>query len=657
MVNRKLGKASLLPRVSVIEISTIDKDGELVGHPTLWRGEHPSPKIYFSSIKLGTKTFTIGDKVLARISIKNEEYLAHPIKVLPSKPKQIIGIIEKDRSNFIIRSCDFKDRHKWPLKNKPIINVETGDLVVAKINKQEPASLSQAEIVRRLGKLNNANHFSEISIEKYQIRSLFPKEVISQAEECCLEFSNNREDLRKLPFVTIDGSDARDFDDAVFAEPSNAPPQGWHIIVAIADVSYFVKSGSPVDIEAKKRGNSTYFPDRVIPMLPEKLSNDLCSLNPGIERACIAVHLYISSTGILKKYKFTRAIIISAARLTYEQVQKAIDGNVDSTTKPLISESISPLYGAYRALAKARQNRCPLELNMPERKVLVNGLGWPTSIVEVERYDSHRLIEEYMITANIAAANAISNGKNTNIFRTHAKPDSKKIKELNTALGILGYKAKIKYNASTKDFRDLILQAGRGNELGLIDKLILRTQMQAEYNPINTGHFGLALPSYTHFTSPIRRYADLMVHRSLIKTFGLESNLSESQESENSNISTHLSKTERRSQNAERDSVKRYSSALLTKYIGKKFNGIVSGVARFGIFVELQETGTDGLIPLRTLGNIRLRYDARKNQINYKNFSISVGDHVKVKLIEVDILTGGLILYMKELNSKSWPYT
>ena len=449
--------------------------------------------------------------------------------------------------------------------------------------------------------------------------------------------------MRPIALITIDGEDAKDFDDAVFAEKDK---DGFHLIVAIADVSYYVRPGSELDKEAYKRGNSTYFPDRVVPMLPEALSNDLCSLRPKEDRACMAVHLWIDTKGNLKKHKFVRGLMRSAARLTYDQVQAARDGITDDSTDTLMKDVINPLYEAYAVLAAARDTRGALDLDLPERKILIDDNGRMTGVAVRQRYDSHKLIEEFMILANVAAAEALENKKAPCVYRVHDRPSADKLdgaREFIEAFGLSLPKGQVTRPAQ---LNMILKKAADTPSPHLINEVILRTQSQAVYDPENIGHFGLALRRYAHFTSPIRRYADLLIHRSLIRAYGLgPGGIDEGEIAALEEKAGHISQTERTSMEAERASVDRFAAAWLSERIGAEFHGRINGVTRFGLFITLDESGADGLVPIRTLPQDFYVHNEHQHALIGRRTGrlYRLGAPVTVRLIEADGLTGSTV--------------
>ena len=447
--------------------------------------------------------------------------------------------------------------------------------------------------------------------------------------------------------MTIDPVDAKDFDDAITATPTKNG--GWDVWVAIADVAAFVTPNSPLDRTARDKGNSVYLPDRVEPMLPHELSSDLCSLRPDEDRACMAVNMFFDKNGIKRSHKFHRGIMRSKARLTYAQAQEAFTGNPGKTAEPVV-DILKDVFSAYKALRKSRQERQPLAIELPERRVHVNDKGEVTEITIRDRFDAHKLVEEFMVQANVAAAEALGAKGVTTIVRVHEPPSREKLQGLSDFLPALGLKWSLGERASTKRLNTLLKKAEEKGLSETVGMSVLRSQSQAIYDPDPKGHFGLNLTHYAHFTSPIRRYADLVVHRALIDTFNLgEDGTSTSEASRLKEISEHISNTERRAMKAERDSKDRYIAAFLEKQVGAQFDARITGVTKFGLFITLDETGADGLIPSRSLGREYFVFDEKRKALIGADSggTYRFGRQIKVKLVEATPITGGLIFEIK----------
>jgi ribonuclease R len=534
---------------------------------------------------------------------------------------------------------------------------QPGELVLAEPQPGRAYGLTPARIVERLGSTDNPRAISLIAVHTHDIPTAFPPAAIAQAEAATPVTPAGRLDLRDVPLVTIDGADARDFDDAVWAEPdSHADNEGgWHLLVAIADVAHYVRPGDALDRAAYERGNSVYFPDRVVPMLPEALSNDLCSLRPKEDRACLAAQLWIDRHGRLKRHRFDRAIMRSAARLTYEQVQAARDGRADDTTGPLAEPVLKPLYGAYRVLAEARRKRGTLEIDLPERQIVIGQDGKVARIAPRARLDSHKLIEEFMILANVAAAEALEGRRQPCMYRVHDAPDPERVQALREFLETLGFSLAKGQVLKPAQFNHILEKSAGTPHARMIHELVLRSQAQAQYSPDNLGHFGLALRRYAHFTSPIRRYSDLLVHRALIGGFGLGAGgIGPEEGARFPELGEHISGTERRAVAAERDASDRYIAAFLADRVGAVFPGAISGVTRFGLFITLDETGADGLIPMRRLPDDYYEHDEARHCLIGRSSGrrFDLGGTVVVRLVEADPVTASLLFDLIEGGSE-----
>ncbi|MDF2764883.1 MAG: rnr, partial [Rhodospirillales bacterium] len=516
---RRLGAPGALPEYSVLVITGTDPDGEVLARPQVWKGDAPPPLIYMAPDRHGTPALGEGERVLARLSREPDgSYVGRVVRRIAGPPRRVLGVFEPTPEGGRLLSTDRRQKADCRIDKRDLNGAEPGELVVAEILHTHRYGSLQGKIVERIGRMDDPRTASLIAIYNHDIPIEFSKAALDQAEAARPVPLGERTDLRAMPLVTIDGADARDFDDAVWAEPDPDPqnPGGWHLIVAIADVAHYVRPGDALDLEARRRGNSVYFPDRVVPMLPENLSNNLCSLRPDEDRACMAVHLWIDGEGRKRRHRFVRGLMRSAARLTYEQVQAARDGAPDELTGPLLDSVIAPLYGAYEALASARRRRGTLELDLPERRVIMGSDGRIERIEARARFDSHRLIEEFMILANVAAAETLEDRRQPAMYRVHDVPDAAKIEALREFLETIGLSLAKGQVVRPKMFTRLLEQAARTPFAEMVNELVLRSQAQAVYSPDNLGHFGLALARYAHFTSPIRRYADLLVHRALI---------------------------------------------------------------------------------------------------------------------------------------------
>ena len=637
-----------LPPVSVVEITEIDADGDALARPAAWRGDDPPPTIYLARGRPGMPAPAPGDRLLARLSVAPDgSYAAQPIKRLPGMPNRILGVYRATGEGGRLIPTERGQRKEFLVDGDDAMGAASGELVAAEILRQSVWGLTRARVLERLGEASGPRAASLIAIHAAGLPVEFPPQVHADAASLTPATAEGRVDLRGLPLVTIDGADARDFDDAVHAAADDDPenPGGWRLTVAIADVAWYVRPGGAIDREAYRRGNSAYFPDRVVPMLPETLSNDLCSLRPRQDRACVAAQLWITRDGRLRRHRFRRALMRSAARLTYEQVQAAADGRPDATTLPLLQEVIEPLYGAFAALDAARRRRGALALDLPERRVVLAADGSVAEVTRHTRLESHRLIEEFMIAANVAAAETLE--RRPCMYRVHDAPDPVKVEALREVLAGLGLKIARAQVLEPALFNRILERVSGGPHERLVNEMVLRAQAQAVYSPGNLGHFGLGLRRYAHFTSPIRRYADLLVHRSLISGLG-EDGLSAEMETRFEQVGKHLSMTERRAMAAERDAMDRYLAAYLSKHIGATFTGHITGVTRFGLFVALEDSGAEGLVPLSTLPGGPYRHDAHRHTLEgkYGRHVFTLGAAVEVRLAEADATRGGIVFHL-----------
>jgi len=646
---KRLRKPGELPNVTVIEITGRDADGEFVAHPAAWpEDEGPSPPILIAPERGAGVTAGVGDRVLARIEPvgaregETEEggyaYIARPIKRLSRERVRQLGVFRARGAGGIITPIE-----KKALKEFRVEPGRTGDADDGELVRFETARRGRfeelARVIERLGHPKSQRAVSLIAIHAYELPYEFPDAVLRELDSLPEPDLNACEDLRHLPLITIDPEDARDHDDAVWAAPDDDPANkgGWVVVVAIADVAFYVRPGTALDAEALKRGNSVYFPDRVVPMLPEKLSNELCSLRPDEDRLCLAVRMVFGADGAKREHRFMRAAMRSHAKLYYAQAQAAIDGDPDATTEPLLEPVLKPLWGAYRALAKARDRRGPLELDIPERKIGLDEDGEIAEIVMPERLDAHRLIEEFMIQANVAAAEFLEAESSPLLYRVHDTPGLDKLEATNEFLQSIGFKVP-KAGVMKPEQFNRILERARDSEYSLlVNDVVLRAQAQAEYSVGNYGHFGLNLRRYAHFTSPIRRYADLVVHRSLVRALGGGPGaLSDEEVSRLDRVAEMISVAERRAMAAERDTIDRLVASYLADQTGAVFRSRISGVTRAGLFVRLSDTGADGFIPISTLGKDYYAYSAEDHALigTDSGETFRLGDSVEVRLVE-----------------------
>ncbi len=661
---RRRRPVGALPEVTVIEVTSVTADGDVMAAPLRWDGEGAPPPIRLLPER--GRPPGVGDRVLARLSgFPDGSWTARTMKRLDRAPGRVLGIFRTDTGGGPfggrLISIDRRARHEIAIPRGMEGEARDRDLVEVEIVPGKPLGPRLGRVAENFGSAAGPHSVSLICIHSHGIPHAFPPEALDEAARLEPASDDGRQDLRALPLVTIDGEDARDFDDAVWAGADTAPdnPGGWKLIVAIADVARYVRPGRPLDLEALKRGNSVYFPDRVVPMLPERLSNDLCSLRPDEDRACVAAYLTIDSRGRPVRHRFERAVMRSAARLTYEQVQRAHDGDPDPAATPILASVITPLYGAYIALAAARADRQTLELDLPERQIRLDEAGRVTDIWPSPRFDSHRLIEEFMIAANVAAAEHLAHRSKPCMYRIHEPPAADGLESLRLALGDMGVSLPAS-GLRPADLNRILAQTAGLPQGRTIHELILRAQSQAAYSPENRGHFGLALTRYAHFTSPIRRYADLLVHRAIVgglaesragsRGGGRGDGLPAGAEGAMRDWGERISSAERRAMAAERDAADRYMAAFMQDRIGAAFDATVSGVTRAGLFVTLVENGASGLIPMSRIPDDRFRSRGRKRRPGGadRNLAVQIGETVQVRLRDAAPVTGGLLFDLLE---------
>ncbi|GGC20778.1 ribonuclease R [Novosphingobium marinum] len=634
-----------LPRVTVLRVIDIE-DGEAIAIPDNWDPDDGKPPMRLRIVEKGRgSALKRGDRVLARTEEAGSGWRAHPMKKLPTRSEQMLGIVEIDGSGKAwLAPVDKRERHSSSIAD--IGGAEEGNLVLAeRVGRSPRAGVKVTEV---LGDPLAPRAFSLIAIHKHGIPHVFPDSTVEEAEVAAkLPLSEERrEDLRDLPIVAIDPADARDHDDAIWAEPDGNG--GFRALVAIADVSFYVRPGGDLDHEARKRGNSVYFPDRVVPMLPEVLSADVCSLREGEDRAAMACHLEIDRDGRVRNWRFARAIVRIAETIAYEDAQARID---DGSA----GQSLRNLWECWRLLAAAREDRDPLDLDLPERRVVLDEKGRIAEIAVRERLDAHRVVEDFMISANVAAAKALESKVAPVVYRIHETPGREKLVALKDYLATFGRKFALGQVVTPGLFNRMLKDVSDEAEKALIMEAVLRSQTQAYYGPRNAGHFGLALGSYAHFTSPIRRYADLLVHRALVDAFALEqpapkadvpktSGLSDRDREDLGKISDAISSAERRAMEAERDTIDRYVAAWLAGRVGEIFETRITGVQKFGFFATILGFGGDGLVPVSTLGAERFYYDDRKQTLegDESGTTFAMGDRLKLRLAEANPLTGAL---------------
>jgi ribonuclease R len=643
---RAIAEETDLPGVAVLRVVAIDPEGEVTLVPIRWDRVAPPPRIVLAPDRVAS---AIGDRILAKLETRPDGIvIARAMRRLErGADRQIVGVLRAGRrGDAWIEPVDRRDKDSWTVAPDLAAGAIDGDIVTLLVEAADRPGRRRTRVIARHGRADDPRSAGLIAILAAGIPFAFRPEALAEAQAAEAPVPGERVDLRDLPLVTVDGADARDFDDAVFAEPDPESEGGWHIVVAIADVAHYVRPGSALDRDALERGNSCYFPDRVVPMLPEALSAGLCSLKPGEDRACMAVHLWIDGEGRPTRHRFLRGLMRSRARLTYDQLQAARNGAPDSATAPLMQSVVDPLYGAYAVLARARDRRGTLDLDLPERRVEIDAGGRVTAVGIRPRYDSHRLIEEFMIAANVAAAETLEARRYPTLYRVHAAPERDRLVALKEALEPLGYALALGQVIRPAMFTRILERAQGRPEAPLVNESVLRAQAQAVYSPDNIGHFGLALPRYAHFTSPIRRYADLLVHRGLIAALDLgPDGTTDTELARLDDIGAQVSATERRAAQAERDAVDRYLAAWLSDRLGQVFEARIGGVARFGLFVTLAETGASGLVPISSLPDDFYEHDEAGHRLVGRRWGrvFRHGAAVRARLVEADPLTGSTL--------------
>jgi ribonuclease R len=642
-VGRKAFQApDRLPETTVVEVTGTDADGDAIARPVQWdKALGPPPVVFMAPERRGHPALAPGERVLARLRhVGGTKYEGRTFKRLApqDRPTRLLGVYEEGR----IIPTDRRSRAEWMVPPGEAGGAAAGDIVLAEpLPQHRPMGPRPARIVEVLGRMGEPRSISLVCIHAHGIPDVFPAEAVQEAERAKGVTKRGREDLTALPLVTIDGEDARDFDDAVFAEPDG---EGWRLVVAIADVAHYVKPGAALDREAWARGNSVYFPDRVVPMLPEALSNGWCSLKPRENRGCLFVEMFVDKSGTKTRHRFGRGVMNSFARLTYESAQAAFEAGADPEGVP--AGQVRNLYGAFQALLAARQRRGTLDLDVPERRVLLDAKGNVQAVVPRTRLDSHRLIEEFMVAANVCAAEELEKLVQPCMYRVHDRPSDQKLEGLRQFLQQFGIKLAPRNQIHPRDFAHVLEVVKDRPEARLVNEAVLRGQSQAAYSPDNIGHFGLALARYAHFTSPIRRYADLLVHRALVAGLKLgRDGLAEEEAARFPDTGEHITQTERRAAAAERDAVDRYLAAWMAHRIGDMFDARISGVTRFGIFVTLDENGASGIVPLATLPDDRWQLDETGRGMAGRStgLTFTLGQQVEVQLASATPRTGGMV--------------
>ena len=657
---KRLREPGTLPPVAVLDIVTRDRDGGLLAKPAEWdetaNGKPPTIEIARAT-RGGKATAGVGNRILARLQEKHgksNRYTGKIIKVLANRTRDILGIVRRTESGVRLVPT-IRNQDEMELFGDDLAAAKDGDLVTAEISKSGKYGLKRAKITGIVGSIDSEKALSLIAIHAHDIPHVFPDAVLNEANALSDTKLEPREDWRHLPIITIDPADAKDHDDAVYAEADPDQSGGFLLYVAIADVSIYVQPGTALDREALKRGNSVYFPDRVVPMLPENISNNMCSLREKEDRPALGVKMVISPDGKKRRHSFHRVWIRSAAKLSYQQAQAAFDGKPDGKTAEFVEPVLKPLHDAWRALMKSRNERQPLELDLPERKIMLKADGTVDRVITPDRLDAHRLIEEFMVLANVCAAETLEQKKQPLIYRIHQPPSLDKLERLREFLNSLNIKLARPGNLRAMHFNGILAQAKGSEHEELLNQVVLRSQSQAEYSPANEGHFGLQLQRYAHFTSPIRRYADLIVHRALVGALGLgEGAITPNEEAQLEEIAAAISLTERRAMQAERETVDRLIASHLSTRIGDEFSGRINGVTRAGLFVTLSDTGADGFVPISTLGDEYFIFDESQHALigEHSGERYQMGQEVQVRLVEAAPVAGALRFEMLSEGTK-----
>ncbi len=673
---RRLRAPGTLPPVAVLVVTGRDEDGELTARPEQWdeEAEGAVPAIVVQAPKAAGRRSdlqppTDGDRILARLNPTVSDiyaYEARMIRRLLVPETRTLGVYRRAGGPGRVIPVDKREREEWDVLPGNDGGARESELVEVQLVRDRGRGLKTARIVGRLGSTADQRNISLIAAHQHGIKLAFNDDTIKQAKELKpfrhdgARHGGGRRDLRQLPLITIDPADARDHDDAVWAQPDDDPANagGFLVIVAIADVAHYIRPGTALDREARERGNSVYFPDRVVPMLPERISNDLCSLKHGQDRPVLACSMTFNANGTKISHRFERATIRSQASLSYEQAQSAIDGRPDDQTAALLEPVLRPLWQAYTAVDSARRTRGPLELDLPERKLVLDDKGFVERVHVPERLQAHKLIEEFMIQANVSAAETLEEHAMAFPYRAHEAPAAEKVVALGEFLQSLGLSSPKGQVMKPRNFNDLLRKVEGKDFQQIVHDVVLRTQSQAIYSPHNQGHFGLNLRRYAHFTSPIRRYADLLVHHALIDACKLgKDGLSEWDIANMTETAEAISGAERRAMLAERDTSDRLLAAFLADRVRSLFSGRISGVTRAGLFVRLADTGADGFVPVSSIkGDYFIHDETRHALIGAETGeTFQLADPVEVRLLEVTPIAGGLRFELVGSGKKGKP--
>jgi ribonuclease R len=651
---RAFHKMGGLPKVTVLRIT--DADGDTVwAVPERWEADGvPAPRLRVREKRGKGNALGVGDRILARTEEAGKGWIAHPMKKLARGEELMLGVLREEGGKLWLQGVEKKERRDFMVSDAG--GAQPGDLVLAEKAGRPPRIT--AKVTEILGDPFQPRSFSLIAIHKHGIPNVFSEELLGEAAKIAKQPLGDREDLRHLPILAIDPADARDHDDAVWATPDDDPKNagGWKAIVAIADVSFYVRPASELDREARKRGNSVYFPDRVVPMLPEVLSADVCSLKEGVDRAALVCHLQVAKDGELKSWRFARSVVRLIGNVAYEDAQTIADGPgaeralmneklaPGTEKRAAVEAALKPLWDCWAALNKARGRREPLDLDLPERRIVLDEKGRILSVAPRERLDAHKLIEDYMIAANVAAAKALEGKKAPVMYRIHEPPAREKLVALKDYLETFDIAFALGQVIKPHTFNRIIAKVGEADYRDEIMQQVLRSQTQAYYGPANHGHFGLSLGSYAHFTSPIRRYADLVVHRALVAAYALGPGGAIEDDASMEKTGTHISQLERRAMEAERDTVDRYVAAYLAAHVGEVMEAKITGVTSFGFFATVDGVGGDGLVPARDLGTEYYRYDEAGQRLvgEHSGDEFKLGQRLQLRLAEANPVNGAL---------------
>ena len=649
---RRVATPDQLPEVTVLELVSFDDNGDGLARPAaIYDGDLPEIRVILSR-KAG-RAPAIGQTILARLARTGPgHYEARIIRALERQQQRLFGVVETAAKGLMLVPAERGKRHPVSLQSFTDLPCNAGDLVEAEMVSSRGYLGKTARTIRNLGPVDQKGAFSALALAEFGIRHVFPEPVLAESRGLKVPPAKGRSDLRDVPLVTIDGADARDFDDAVFAEPMD--DGGWRLLVAIADVAHYVRPGSALDEEARRRGNSVYLPDLVVPMLPEGISNDLCSLRPDEDRAAMVAEINIDKDGKRTEFSIYRALIRSHARLTYDQVQSVFEGSLDEADVGVGHGILHNLFGAWRSLDRARHEREPLALNLKERRVVMNEDGEAIAISQRSQSESQRLIEDFMITANVAAADSLIGARQTCVFRVHDSPDPKKTDSLFELAATIGTPFAKGQVLRPRQFNSLLAKVADTSDEMMVNEAVLRSQAKAVYSTDNIGHFGLSLRNYAHFTSPIRRYSDLLVHRALIDAASAKKPPDDGQNGlpaeQIAEICIHISETEASAAAAERRTIDRFAAALFTKRLRNVVEGVIVGITGFGAFVRLEDGAADGFLPLAGLPDDFYDLDAAGRCLTgrHSGWSFTVGTALKVQVEEVTPISGGILLRWME---------